>query len=236
VVTGYQDIPHPVKASEAAFIECPHCAGKITADKKRELNLRGVWLREGEQIDRSGNITGEGRRSRIASFWMEGPAAAYQTLSQLVYKLLTAQQEYEVTQSEETLKTVINTDWGIPYMPQSGQEQRKSETLKDRAEKVIKRTVPDGVRFMVATVDVQGGKKRRFVVQVIGYGAHGERWVVDRYNIRQSLRPGNDGESLPIDPAGYLEDWDLLRTDVLDKAYPLADNPDSSMPILAMAV
>ncbi|PPE61933.1 hypothetical protein F157LOC_00767 [Pectobacterium brasiliense] len=236
VVTGFQNISDPVKASEAAYIECPHCTGKITADKKRELNLRGIWLREGEQVDRDGNVTGEGRRSRIASFWMEGPAAAYQTLSQLVYKLLTAQQEYEVTQSEETLKTVINTDWGIPYMPQSGQEQRKSETLKDRAEKVAKRTVPDGVRFLVATVDVQGGKKRRFVVQVIGYGAHGERWVVDRYNIRQSLRPGNDGESLPIDPAGYLEDWDLLRTDVLDKAYPLANNPDISMPILAMAV
>jgi phage terminase large subunit GpA-like protein len=43
---------------------------------------------------------------------MEGPAAAYQTWAQLVYKLLTAEQEYEATGSEETLKTVINTDWG----------------------------------------------------------------------------------------------------------------------------
>lgn len=34
-----------------------------------------------------------------------------------------------------------------------------------RAEDVSKRTVPDGVRFIVATVDVQGGKKRRFVVR-----------------------------------------------------------------------
>ncbi|MDP1131113.1 phage terminase large subunit family protein, partial [Klebsiella pneumoniae] len=51
-----------------------------------------------------------------------------------------------------------------------------------------KRSVPDGVIFMTATVDVQGGKSRRFVVQVTGYGEQGERWLVDRYNIRQSLR------------------------------------------------
>lgn len=68
---------------------------------------------------------------------MEGPAAAYQTLSQLVYKLLTAEQEYETTGSEETLKTVINTDWGLPYLPRASMEQRKSELLEQRAEPVL---------------------------------------------------------------------------------------------------
>ncbi|MCW2484976.1 phage terminase large subunit family protein [Candidatus Symbiopectobacterium sp. NZEC127] len=235
-MTGYQNIAEPVEASEAARLQCPHCIGLIEPEQKRALNNLGVWLIEGQHIDCDGNVSGEPRRSRIASFWMEGPAAAYQTWSQLVYKLLTAEQEFERNSSEESLKAVINTDWGLPYLPYSGGEQRKAETLMARSEPVSKRAVPNGVRCLVATVDVQGGKKRRFVVQVIGYGAHGERWVVDRYNIRQSLRSGNDGESLPIDPAGYLEDWDLLRTDVLDKAYPLADNPDISMPILAMAV
>ncbi|MBA1100389.1 phage terminase large subunit family protein, partial [Escherichia coli] len=100
------------KASEAAYLLCPHCSGIITAEKKRELNSAGVWLREGQVIDRNGNVSGEPRRSRIASFWMEGPAAAYQTWAQLVYKLLTAEQEYEATGSEETLRAVINTDWG----------------------------------------------------------------------------------------------------------------------------
>jgi phage terminase large subunit GpA-like protein len=236
VVQGYQNIADPVTASEAAYIECPHCQGKIAASQKRELNQNGVWLRDGEHIDRFGNITGTARRSRVASFWMEGPAAAYQTLSQLVYKLLSAQRDYETNQSEETLKAVINTDWGLPYSPQSEMEQRKAETLMARAEMVEKRRVPDGVHFLVATIDVQGGKDRRFVVQIIGYGAHGERWVVDRYNIKQSMRTGPDGESLQIDPAGYLEDWDLLRTDVLDKVWPLSSNPAVSLPVLAMAV
>ncbi|EGI7083104.1 phage terminase large subunit family protein, partial [Escherichia coli] len=187
-MTGYRNEPNPFKASEAAYLLCPHCSGIITAEKKRELNSAGVWLREGQVIDRNGNVSGEPRRSRIASFWMEGPAAAYQTWAQLVYKLLTAEQEYEATGSEETLRAVINTDWGLPYLPRASMEQRKSELLEQRAEPVPSCSVPDGVNFLVATVDVQAGRHRRFVVQVTGYGSRGERWIIDRYNITQSLR------------------------------------------------
>ncbi|MEI9881431.1 phage terminase large subunit family protein [Atlantibacter hermannii] len=235
-MTGYRAISDTVKASEAAHICCPSCNGKITADMKRTLNLKGVWLREGQQIDRDGTVTGEARRSRIASFWMEGPAAAYQTWAQLVYKLLTAEQDYEVTGSEETLKTVINTDWGLPYLPRSGLNQRKGEALQQRAEPVEKRRVPAGVQFLVATVDVQGGRNRRFVVQVVGYGAQGERWIVDRYNILQSLRTNADGESFHIDPASYPEDWELLRTDVLEKTWAIEGEPGKRMGLMAMAV
>lgn len=236
VVAGFRDIADPVLASEAAYIQCPSCSGRILPEQKRELNGRGVWLRDGESINADGSRYGDPRRSRIASFWMEGPAAAYQTLSQLVYKLLTAEQEYEITGSEETLKTVINTDWGLPYLPRASMEQRKSELLEQRAEPVPSRSVPDGVNFLVATVDVQAGRHRRFVVQVTGYGSRGERWIIDRYNITQSLRGDSDGESQRIDPASYPEDWDVLLTDVFHKSWPLASDPSQQMRLMAMAV
>ena len=236
VVAGFRDIADPVLASEAAYIQCPSCSGRILPEQKRELNGRGVWLRDGESINADGSRYGDPRRSRIASFWMEGPAAAYQTLSQLVYKLLTAEQEYETTGSEETLKTVINTDWGLPYLPRASMEQRKSELLEQRAEPVPSRSVPDGVNFLVATVDVQAGRHRRFVVQVTGYGSRGERWIIDRYNITQSLRGDCDGESQRIDPASYPEDWDVLLTDVFHKSWPLASDPSQQMRLMAMAV
>ncbi|WP_429867423.1 phage terminase large subunit family protein [Escherichia coli] len=236
VVAGFRDIADPVLASEAAYIQCPSCSGRILPEQKRELNGRGVWLRDGESINADGSRYGDPRRSRIASFWMEGPAAAYQTLSQLVYKLLTAEQEYETTGSEETLKTVINTDWGLPYLPRASMDQRKSELLEQRAEPVPSRSVPDGVNFLVATVDVQAGRHRRFVVQVTGYGSRGERWIIDRYNITQSLRGDSDGESQRIDPASYPEDWDVLLTDVFHKSWPLASDPSQQMRLMAMAV
>ncbi|HBR2964112.1 TPA: phage terminase large subunit family protein [Klebsiella pneumoniae] len=236
VVAGFRDIADPVLASEAAYIQCPSCSGRIMPEQKRELNGRGVWLRDGESINADGSRYGDPRRSRIASFWMEGPAAAYQTLSQLVYKLLTAEQEYEATGSEETLRAVINTDWGLPYLPRASMEQRKSELLEQRAEPVPSRSVPDGINFLVATVDVQAGRHRRFVVQVTGYGSRGERWIIDRYNITQSLRSDCDGESQRIDPASYPEDWDVLLTDVFHKSWPLASDPSQQMRLMAMAV
>lgn len=235
-MTGYRDSSDPVLASEAAILQCPACKGRITTDMKRALNMKCVWLRDGQSIDSKGQVSGDGRRSRIASFWMEGPAAAYQTWSQLIYKFLTAEQEYESTRSEETLKTVINTDFGRPYLPRASMEQRKSELLEQRAEDVPKRSVPDGVQFLTATVDVQAGRNRRFVVQVTGYGSMGERWIVDRYNIRYSLRCDGNGESIQVDPASYPEDWDLLLTDVFDKTWPLASDPSKGMRLMSMAV
>ncbi|WP_279717513.1 terminase gpA endonuclease subunit, partial [Chelonobacter oris] len=69
------------------------------------------------------------------------------------------------------------------------------------------------------------GRKRRFVVQIVGYGASGERWLIDRYNIKYALRANEDGEAYQIDPAGFPEDWDLLISDVLQKQYRLESQP-----------
>ncbi|HHO0232034.1 TPA: phage terminase large subunit family protein, partial [Shigella flexneri] len=44
VVAGFRDIADPVLASEAAYIQCPSCSGRILPEQKRELNGRGVWL------------------------------------------------------------------------------------------------------------------------------------------------------------------------------------------------
>ncbi|GAA4879879.1 phage terminase large subunit family protein [Ferrimonas pelagia] len=228
--------PDPVRASEAARVVCPHCSRVIEPHEKRALNHPDtcVWLREGETIDRHGTRAGEPRQSRIASFWMEGPAAAYQTWAKLVYQLILAEQEFELTGSQETLKARINTDWGRPYLHRNGQQDFAAEDLLERAEPFTKRTVPHGVRFLIGSVDVQGGRKRRFVVQIIGYGENGERWLVDRYNLREVVDT-ESGEISPIDPAGRLEHWDILETDVMDKRYRLSDGSGRRMPVLAIA-
>lgn len=235
-MVGFSEGDDPTAGSKAARLQCPHCMGMIEPEQKRALNNKGVWLKERQTIDKHGIVTGEPRESRIASFWMEGPAAAYQTWEKLVYNLLQAEQEYERTGSEETLKSVMNTDWGQPYLSKIRQEQRSGDELKARAEYWEYGTVPEGVRFLVATVDVQGGKKRRFVVQVMGYGMKGERWVIDRFDITHSFRANEHGESQRINPASYAEDWQVLISDVLDKTYRLAEDEKGGMGIHAMAI
>ena len=217
---------------------CPHC-GTVIEDQslKRELNIKGEFLPEGCWFDQDGHIQGEPRQTRIASFWMEGPAASFQTWESLADKLKQAEEVYEQTGSQEKLKTTINTDWGRPYQYRRAENVRSLEVLHERSEKLGERVVPEGVRCLFASIDVQGGKKRRFVVQVIGYGEHRERWIIDRFSIRKAAsRTNHDGEIDRIDPAAYPEDWDILESYVINRKYPLADDSGREMPVLMTSI
>lgn len=220
-------------ASEQVTCTCPCCGfSEIPPSSKDDMIQSSRWPKEGQTVNRHGEYEGEGRRSRTASFWMEGPAAAFQTWQQLVYNYLAAQQDYESTGNQEKLKTTVNTDQGRPYRYRKADNERSPERLRDRAEAdIVKRTVPAGVRFLVACIDVQGGKNRRFVVQVHGFGENLECWLIDRYNIKKSARKDDDGNVLQISPGAHPEDWDQITRMVLDGSYPLADDSGRQMPI-----
>lgn len=225
---------HFNQGSSCAF--CPHCATEVDPKARRGLNLTGRWVPEGCELTLDGELVGTPRQTRIASFWMEGPAAAFQSWASLAEKLARAEDTYARTGSQDTLKTVTNTDWGRPYKHRRSEVQRSSQRLMDRAEQVERRTVPRGVRFLTATVDVQGGKDRRFVVQIQGTGVSREKWIVDRFNIREDRGLHHDQPPRQISPATQPEDWDLLTRDVINRTYRLADGSDRRMPILAVAV
>lgn len=220
--------------TEAGQPFCPRCG--VLAEAKRKLNATGQWVPEGCHLTTDGELVGQTRKTRIASFWMEGPAATFQTWESLTEKLRQAEEVYAQTGSQEKLKTTINTDWGRPYRYRKAENVRSLEVIQSRAEKLGNREVPEGVRCLFAAVDVQGGKKRRFVVQVVGYGEHGERWLIDRYALRKSDRVDEDGEKMRIDPGGYPEDWDLLINFVISRRYPLADGSGREMPVLLSGI
>lgn len=203
-------------ASSEAGLVCPHCASIIDQEHERQFKRGGVWLREGQTITKSGKIKGEGLVSERATFWLPGWFAAFQTWRQIVAAYLLAKENYVATGDEEALKNTTNLDQGAPYLPKQLENIRDPHELEERAEQIEKRTVPAGVRFLLASVDVQKG---RFVVQVEGFGERLESWVVDRFSLRLSYRNDDKGEALPLDPASYLEDWDVLINNVLLKTY-----------------
>lgn len=224
-------------ASEQVTCICPRCGvDEIPPSCKDDMIQTGRWPKEGQTVNRHGEYQGEGRRSRVASFWMEGPAAAFQSWSQLVYNYLAALQDFEKTGNQEKLKTTVNVDQGRPYQYRKAENARSHEALQERTEKLGERVVPEGVRALFGSVDVQGGKKRRFVVQVVGYGEHGERWLIDRFSLRKSERKDENGELRRIDPGGYIEDWNLLISHVISRKYPLADESGREMPVLLTAI
>ena len=224
----YPDSADLMEAAEQVTLVCPHNGCVIAPGQKDELNSGGRWVREGMLWLPDGSMAPrEGMkptRSNIASFWMQGPSAAFQDWSSLVLEYLRAVAAYEATGDEEPLKKTVTTDQGSYYISKARQSERMPEELKNKAEDwgadENSKTVPHGVRFLVATVDVQA---RAFVVQVQGFTATGDMVIIDGFKVRKSARLDEAGHPHVVDPAAYAEDWDLLTEQVIRKTYPLAD-------------
>lgn len=217
--------------SETTYMVCPHCGSHIMPNDREEMQQWGVWVKDGQAVDRSGRVFGPSPRTSIASFWLKGVAAAFVTWKKLVNLYLDALDDYERTGSEDALKKFYNNDLAEPYVPRQQNDARLPEMLKARAERVpLERAVPEGVRFLLAWCDVQ---KNMFRVNVYGVmpGRPFDLFVVDRFDLRKSKRLDDDGEALWLKPHAYLEDWDVLIPGVINREYPLADGSGRMMGI-----
>ena len=207
-------------AARLAVIVCPNNGCEIRHEHKQEMNTRGRWLMEGQTIDRDGVRHGEGNGSKVASAWIAGVMAAYQSWQSMILDYLQAIRHYATTGEDTQVKQVMNTSFAWPHLPFALQNRREKHAIQARAvEDYRKMDVPDGVRYLICTVDVQ---KNAFIVQVTGFGAHGHHWLIDRYSIRESDREKPNGGRYPIDPARYAEDWDVLTTKCVARSYRLA--------------
>lgn len=226
----YEERETIADTADTTRLECPHCSFKIHPDQRNEMDMFGEWLEDGQYIDDRGIIHGPSMRSDIASFWMNGVVAAFVTWPRLIQMYLTALEEFERTGSQESLKKFYNNDLGEPYIPKGLDDERLPEVLKSRAEPLGDLVVPHGVRFLLATVDVQ---KNMFVVQVFGImpGLPFDMVVIDRFFIRKSLREDEDGDVYMVRPGTFLEDWDLLVELVMKKTYVLDDGSGRRMQI-----
>ena len=230
----WPDTADKMEAAEAAVLRCPNCRQVYSHNPhgglpgKHELNQRGRWIKDGMRWLTEERVVGQPIRSDIASFWLKGVAAAFSDWKTLVFNYLSAEEDYESTQSEEALKTTVNTDQGEPYTPKMMKNDRDPVVIQGRALNLGVRVVPMGVRFLIATIDVQ---KNRFIVQVHGIAANKDIYVIDRFEIKKSKRLDDDGEHLWVQPSAYLEDWKLMAETVLAKKYPLSDDSGREMAI-----
>ncbi|MES2685689.1 MAG: terminase gpA endonuclease subunit [Pseudomonadota bacterium] len=210
-----KEIDDPVTASHTAHMVCPECGSVIEPKWKSELNINGHWFSEAQKF-------GDSHQSKIGSYWLQGPAAAFQSWQGLVYNYLTALKDFELTGNQEKLKTTVNTDQGRPYTVLTSKgDGLDAVLLKQRADGYApQRQVPAAARFVTTAVDVQ---KHRFVVQVVAWGVDGQSWIIDRYNLINSERIGDGGERLKVSPFTHAEDWHVLDK-LLDDEYLVVDS------------
>jgi phage terminase large subunit GpA-like protein len=234
---------------------CPHCNYAISPDQRTQMNLDGVWLKDGEFIDADGMIAGKGMRSNIASFWLRGVAAGLTTWAKLVKSYLDAEDDFQANGSEESLKKFFNTDLGEPYISKRdlADKTRTFEMVMEKAyglpylededhedvsvlritnnqsPKYIEPLVPEHVRALIGLVDVQ---QNMFIVQIVGIspGKPYDLTVVDRFQIRNSIRPDEHSGGFEwVKPGSYLYDWDKIDELVIRRAYRLATDPSRKM-------
>lgn len=230
------DLESNMERAESCYMECPHCADHILPEQRFDMNLLGVWLKEGQTIV-DNEIIGEGRRSNIASFWFNGVAAGLTNWQNLTKSYLDAEDEYASTGEETALAKFFNTDIGVPYIPKNIQNDntRSPEDLIGRLEAWPKKKVPARVRFLLGLVDVQ---QNSFVVQIIGVapGKPYDLYLVDRFSIKYSERddpssPAGQTNKLWVQPGAYLEDWDKLEEMVMKATYGLDDTSGRKMTV-----
>jgi phage terminase large subunit GpA-like protein len=206
---------------ERARVICSASGCIIDFEHRERMNRTARWLQDGLTIDGQGRVSGTPRESSIAGYWLGGAAAAYITWETLLRKHMQALLEYALNGSELALQTTVNTDQSMPYTSRHlSDAAATSADPASRAQADRERyIVPDEARYLVAAVDVQGGKNARFEVQVHAVGEHQQEWLVDRFPIKASKREGLGDEFAPIDPASHPEDWDLLTEKVVNATY-----------------
>jgi phage terminase large subunit GpA-like protein len=211
-------------ARQHAVVACPSCGVEIVPRQRDGMNRailegKGGWLAEGLSADDRDRITGTPRTSSIAGYWLGGIAATYQSWEGLIRSYVQGLLEYQMTGSETSLMTTVNTGQGMPFMPAHLREAARGLAKGRTTEDVARFIVPDAARFLVSFVDVQGGANARFIAHVFAVGAHKEKWLIDRYQITESKRDAGDGLLAPIDPAAHGEDWDVITEKVVQSTY-----------------
>lgn len=228
LIEGVRELDIDKFARQHARIACPHCGAVIVPAQRERMNHRGIWLPD--------TIDGIARTSTTVGFWLGGVAATYVTWEMLIAKHVQALLDYSLTGDELKLQTTSNTDQGMPYRSRHLAEAANAASRGTIYEADMPRyIVPDWARFVVAAVDVQGGKNARFVVQVHAIGEHQRQQLIDRYAITDSARPGMGDEFAPIDPAAHPEDWDVLNDRVLRATYRTSD-PDRELRVKVAGV
>lgn len=216
-------------ARSSAVLVCTHCGG-VTEDQHRlAMNDRAVWVPQGMRVTPKGVLEGNRPNTRIAGYWFCGLASPFTTLGDIAADILAADTHFDRTGEEQKLRGVYNTKFGFPYRSQVGSSSPLDlEELKARVEDYRIRTVPLGVKFLTASVDVG---TNRFDVIVKGWGEDTESWLIDRYAIRQLA----DGRT-DLKPFKYPEHWNILLDRVIRSRYPLAADPTLALPIATTAI
>lgn len=218
---------------------CPHCGKPIDNDMRLEMSAEtGTWVQPQQKLVGPKQVSGAHVVDKIMGFAIHGFMTPFVDISEAAHEFTTAKLEFDDTRDDTQLKEVTVKTLGEAY--KGAEEKLKIDnwkTVKNRMTNggsYLLRTVPRGVHFLTAFVDVQGD---RFEVRVIGWSQARESWLIDAFSLREWHSPDDPERNLEnLAPFQRLADWSILEDAVLHQSYPLVDRPAWHLPIAKMAI
>lgn len=200
---------------------CPHCGALFGHDLKRDLNSAGFWLHEAKDGRSVRFHDPDIRQTDIASWWLNGAAAAFSTWAELVSDMMMAQAALKNTGDEQKLISVMNTGLGQPYRPiNTGDETELTiEFLRDKAVLTdqARGIAPSWARYVTVQADTQ---QTRWDVMAVAWGEGGRHQIIDRFDIAMPPETAADHDRRTVRPFERAEDWEAL-TMLETKLYPV---------------
>lgn len=198
------------EAAQATTMRCPHCRGLIAPDLKAEMLAAGQWRHMGKDGTAVPLHSGDVIDSQTLGYWLDGTQAAFMPWSDIVVKVLEAEQAFETTGDEGRLRTVTNTRMGAAYRPRTNSGSDLS--IDDLIKKAEATATPQGVapawtRWITISVDTQG---TYFSVGVTAWGLDGRRQPIDRFDLATPPEGQAGASSRVLNPGMYPDDWAVL--------------------------
>jgi len=146
---------------ETVYYKCEECEGKLYNWQKTKMLSRGEW-----------RPTAKSTHRKIRGYHL---SALYSPVGWLSWEeCARLWEEANKDKNIEKLKTFINTILGETWKDKG--EAPEWKKLFDRREDYPANSLPNGVCFLTAGVDIQ---KDRIEVEVVGWGRSKESWSID---------------------------------------------------------
>lgn len=196
------------------WYECKLCKKRTEETQKEELVAQGVWVAEGERINKQGEISGNPKKDkRHSGFHVTALISPWLSWTEIMARWFEAN-------TEEGIALGRLFDFKTEILAQPWEETGravKANELEKRRGDFSRGTVPDDCLVLVAGADYHedqfGNKRIDYEVRGFGYGLR--NWVIS---------------------SGSADSWEELEDEVLLSPFPWAnpEGPNKDKPELAV--
>lgn len=139
---------------------------------KEWMNSRGVYVAPGQTVDTNGEVQGPEPENWTISYWVSGLCSPFVSWGERAARYVEAVR----SGNPGSIQAVKNQGFGELYSPGGGHAPEWGEVMNCALDEYAMGEVPDGVRILTLTCDVQ---KDRLIYVIRGWGGYGTSWLVE---------------------------------------------------------